>query len=288
MPLGAPDLRERPARRRTPRSAASYTRDVAFPKKLLNQNETLVLDLRPHWIQMVIPVVAFVAAFVLGIYLAVGLDLSGTANAVATVLAIVVILGTAAWLLWRYLVWSNTMFVLTSDRIITRRGVVSKSGVEIPLERVNTVFFRQGVLERLVGSGDLAIESAGERGNETLGNVRRPSVVQKEIYVQMEDNENRKFDRMRGGGPGGYGGWTDQGTVGGQQTQQTQHTQHTQHTQPTQPAQPGQGAPAGAMDATSVQPSITEQIEQLAQLHQRGYLSDAEYQAKKSELLSRM
>ena len=63
------------------------------------------------------------------------------------------------------------------------------------------MFFHQGLFERLVGAGDLTIESAGERGTETFSDIRKPSIVQKEIYVQMEANENRKFDRA-GARPG--------------------------------------------------------------------------------------
>lgn len=99
----------------------------------------------------------------------------------------------------------------------------------------------------MVGAGDLSIESAGERGTNTFHNIRRPAVVQKEIYVQIEANENRKFDRFRGPGPD-----------------------------------------AGPTDATAVQGSIPDQIEQLSALHQRGVISDAEFQAKKAELLDRM
>ena len=104
----------------------------------------------------------------------------------------------AAWFGLTYARWVTTMFVLTTDRIISREGIISKHGTDIPLERVNTVFFKQGVLERMVGAGDLTIESAGERGTNTFENVRKPNVVQKEIYTQIEANENRKFDRMRG------------------------------------------------------------------------------------------
>jgi hypothetical protein len=51
----------------------------------------------------------------------------------------------------------------------------------------------------MVGSGDLVIESAGEMGRQNFSNVRKPSAVQNEIYKQMEANENRKFDRVKGG-----------------------------------------------------------------------------------------
>ena len=219
---------------------------MAFPRNLLNGEEELVLDLRPHWFYLAAPMAAAVISVIITIVVLVGLDPSGTTDSVATIVLVGAVLVTLAWLAWKYMVWNTTMFVLTSDRLITRSGVLSKQGVEIPLERINTVFFKQSVFERILGSGDLAIESAGESGSESFSNIRKPSVVQKEIYVQMEANENRKFDRMRG------------------------------------PA-------AGPADTTTPQAhTIPQQIDQLSELHQRGVLSDAEYQRKKAELLDRM
>ena len=102
----------------------------------------------------------------------------------------------AGWFGLTYARWVTTNFVITTDRLIYRHGVLSKHGIEIPLERVNTVFFSQSIFERIVGSGDLVIESAGEMGRQDFSNVRKPSAVQNEIYRQMEANENRKFDRI--------------------------------------------------------------------------------------------
>jgi len=82
---------------------------------------------------------------------------------------------------------------VTTDRVIHRVGVISKHGVEIPLDRINTVFFHQSIFERLIGAGDLGIESAGERGSETFEDVRKPAIVQNEIYRQMEANSNRIY-----------------------------------------------------------------------------------------------
>ena len=102
----------------------------------------------------------------------------------------------AIWLTLKYFQWRMTYFVVTSRRVIYRTGVVSKHGVEIPLERINTVFFNQSILERMIGAGDLGIESAGERGMETFENVRKPSLVQNEIYRQMEANNQRMYGSM--------------------------------------------------------------------------------------------
>ncbi|HEU5150965.1 MAG TPA: PH domain-containing protein [Iamia sp.] len=169
---------------------------MAFPRKLLNDNEVLVLDLRPHWLAIALPTLVLLAACAVGIIVAA----AGWPDPLLWLALALIVVALASFLV-KLLGWSNTNFVLTSDRIITRRGVLTKSGIEIPLERINTVFFDQRLIERMVGAGDLAIESAGERGSETFENIRKPAIVQREIYVQMEENENRKFDRVRAPAP---------------------------------------------------------------------------------------
>jgi uncharacterized membrane protein YdbT with pleckstrin-like domain len=173
---------------------------VAFSRKLLNENEELVLDLHPHWVYFVKSALAFIAAVAIGILI---LGWWGDAPSPVGIASGGLILIALVWVGWTYLTWVTTNFVITTDRLIYRHGVISKHGVEIPLERVNTVFFSQGILERIVGSGDLVIESAGELGRQDFANVRKPSAVQNEIHRQMEANENRKFDRVNAprGGP---------------------------------------------------------------------------------------
>jgi len=163
---------------------------VAFPRKLLNDGEEVVLDLRPHWIYMAEPTLAVLGSIIVGI-LALKIDVS-----FIKLLAALLVLGCLGWFGIRYAKWANTNFVVTSDRVIHRVGVIAKHGIEIPLERINTVFFNQSMFERLLGAGDLGIESAGERGAETFEDVRKPAIVQNEIYRQMEANSSR----LHGGG----------------------------------------------------------------------------------------
>jgi uncharacterized membrane protein YdbT with pleckstrin-like domain len=165
---------------------------VAFPRKLLNDGEEIVLDLKPHWWFMAEPTAALVAVTLVSILLLV--SFGGSVLDLVCAIAWLVCLG---WFGIRYAKWVNTNFVVTNDRVIHRVGVISKQGIEIPLERINTVFFHQSVFERMLGAGDLGIESAGERGEQTFEDVRKPAVVQNEIYRQMEANSNR----MHGVGP---------------------------------------------------------------------------------------
>lgn len=173
---------------------------MPFSRKLLNEGEDVVLDLHPHWWFLAKPLLALLLASGLGLWVLAGWsDAPGLAEAVAGVL----VLAALVWFGLTYARWATTNFVVTTDRLIYRHGVLAKRGVEIPLDRVNTVFFSQTVFERVLGSGDLTIESAGEMGRQAFSNVRKPSAVQNEIYKQMEANENRKFDRVgRGPSPG--------------------------------------------------------------------------------------
>ena len=136
------------------------------------------------------PTLAVLGSVIVGI-LALKIDVS-----VIKLLAAVLVLFCLGWFGIRYAKWANTNFVVTSDRVIHRVGVIAKHGIEIPLERINTVFFNQTIFERMLGAGDLGIESAGERGAETFEDVRKPAIVQNTIYRQMEANSAR----LHGGG----------------------------------------------------------------------------------------
>jgi uncharacterized membrane protein YdbT with pleckstrin-like domain len=170
---------------------------MPYPKKLLNDYETVALDLHPHWWSFSEPACALIGAVVLGI---VSFFTDGKLQEVLRWVAIAAIVVSAIWLVIRYLKWATTNFVITSDRIIFRSGIIAKSGIEIPLERVNNVLFNQSIFERILGAGDLLIESGGEDGQQRFTDVRHPERVQNLIHSQMEQNENRKFGHMNTGG----------------------------------------------------------------------------------------
>jgi uncharacterized membrane protein YdbT with pleckstrin-like domain len=176
---------------------------VAYPKKLLNEGETVELDLRPHWWYLVPRVSLLLLAIIAGI--AVMLGDGWLENSAVRGLAGILVVVALVFFLLRFLGWVSTNFVVTSDRIIYRSGVLSKRGIEIPLDRINTVVFHQGPFERMIGAGDLEIESAGQ-SPARFTDIRKPSIVQAEIYRQSESNENRKFDRVGANLDGKMGG----------------------------------------------------------------------------------
>ena len=165
---------------------------MPFPRRLLIEGEELVLDLRPHPIALVraITVTILIAA-------AWAFALPRLPEAGHDVLFwTLIVAGVIAFILWpvrdtvRYL---TSHFVVTSDRVIHRQGWIAKSSMEIPLEAMNDVRFHQGIFERVIGAGDLIIESAGERGRQVFEDIRDPEEVQKTIYQQGERNQQRMF-----------------------------------------------------------------------------------------------
>ena len=217
---------------------------MPYPEDALHPSEDLILDLHPHWWYLFTSAATGLVAVMVALFvLAQGWDWAKIPVALFLLAALV-------WFLERYIRWISTHFVLTSDRVIYRSGVIAKRGIEIPLERINTIFFNQRIFERMLGLGDLEIESASKDGAQRFDDIKNPSAVQNEIYQQMESNEIKQADRISGS------------------------------------INFAQAAQAGAA-AASVS-SIPDQIAALAALRDHGHITTEEFDAKKAELLGRM
>jgi uncharacterized membrane protein YdbT with pleckstrin-like domain len=167
---------------------------MAFPKRLLIQGEQLVLDLRPHWIALVMPVLGVIAILVVQYFLYQlndsWFDDSSFVNMAIGIVAVVAIV---AFPVRRFVAWFTSNCAVTSDRVIHREGFIAKRSMEIPLEAINDVRFEQGVIDRMVGAGSLLISSASETGTNTFRDIRHPEEVQRTIYHQGELNKKRMY-----------------------------------------------------------------------------------------------
>jgi uncharacterized membrane protein YdbT with pleckstrin-like domain len=139
---------------------------VGYPENVLAKGEQVVLHNHPHWKTLVWPVLALI--------LATGLATLGSGFVNTThwhQMAKNVIYGVvwAVWLvivgwltLWPLLSWLTTNFVVTNRRVMFRHGVLTRSGIDIPLGRINSVEFRDRLTERMFRTGTLIIESASQ------------------------------------------------------------------------------------------------------------------------------
>ena len=164
---------------------------MAYPSRLLNDNETVSVDLHPHWWFLAGPTFAIVVAMTAGVVTLLATEADSTVRTAAGWATMVAIAASAVWLVTRYGRWLTTHFVITNRRVIFRTGLLTKRGIEIPIDRVNTVYFNQGIFERMVGVGDLLIESGGESGQQRFTDIRQPDRVQRVLHAEMEARELR-------------------------------------------------------------------------------------------------
>ncbi len=214
---------------------------MTFPRRLLIQGEDVILDLRPHWISLILPALVAVASLVVATIVFGLIDASWWRWLVEVAALVALLSYPVPRLVW----WLTSNFVLTTDRLVHREGFIAKRSMEIPLEAINDVRFEQGIIDRIVNAGSVAISSASEQGRQVFENVRNPEEVQKSIYHQGEMNSRR----MLGG------------------------TQQVQAGHPAAPPTP------------PIAPSTTTELERLAKLRADGVLTEEEFQAQKAKIL---
>jgi uncharacterized membrane protein YdbT with pleckstrin-like domain len=157
-------------------------------------DEQLVLQLHPHWKTLIRPLL--IALVVVAVALTVEAVIPSGSGAAAgrLVVAAVAILALMVWLIVPVLRWRTTTYELTTKRLKVRDGIVVRHGRDIPLARINDVSFQKGPLDRLLGSGRLVVESAGEHGQIVLTDIPRVEFTQATLF-QLVEEEQRRLER---------------------------------------------------------------------------------------------
>src|SRR3954451_13613132 len=165
---------------------------MPYPRRLLAEDEEVVLDLHPHWKQLVGPLLLVPIVCGLASYIAFILPDDAARMPLRWAIAVVALLLLLRFSLWPYLKWQTTRYVLTNRRVVIRQGVFGRSGRDIPLTRVNDVSFQHTLFERVLRCGTLTIESAGEHGQVVLPEVPQVEMVQREVYRRVEAEVRRQ------------------------------------------------------------------------------------------------
>ena len=156
---------------------------MAISAKLLGEDEYVVVSTRTHWKALIFPVFVLLVVAGAGGFLAAIVPAGSlqTPGRIAILAVGVVILATFA--LKPFLNWFFSTYTLTNRRLITRHGILTRTGRDIPLMRINDVSYEHGLMDRILRCGTLHIESAGERGQVILPDV--PHV--EHVHLQMSD-----------------------------------------------------------------------------------------------------
>jgi uncharacterized membrane protein YdbT with pleckstrin-like domain len=171
---------------------------VPYPDKLMADDEEVVRHLHPHWLTISWPIVAFllvVGAASFGAALVPDGRQQGVVRMVIAGVALVLLVRLVLVPLLR---WRTTHYVITTHRLLFREGVLARRGRDIGLSRITDVSYRQTLWERLIGSGTLTIESAGDSGATVLRRIPDSDGVQQLLNHMMEEDADRRAQEAAG------------------------------------------------------------------------------------------
>lgn len=187
--------------------------EVAYPDGLLSDGERVVAHKHPHVKMLFFPVLVLLVVVGAGTWLAVVISAAAPPWDMVGLLVIGV-LGAAllAWLvLAPFVRWRTTHFIVTTDRVIAREGVLKRTGIDIPMARINSVQFEHGLVDRIFGCGTLIIESASDEPL-TFDDIPKVERMHTLIYRQVNDNPYDDYgshppDHPYGDRTYGHGEW---------------------------------------------------------------------------------
>ena len=182
---------------------------MPYPDKLLAEDEEVVRHLHPHWLTLFWPVVWFLV-LVGGASFGMAVIPAGRQQGIfrMVILAVVVVL-LLLLVLVPLLRWRTTHYVITTHRLLFREGILSRRGRDIGLSRITDVSYRQTLWDRIINSGTLTIESAGDSGATVLKQIPDSEGVQQLLNFMIEEDADRRAlesaDYIRGGDSSGRG-----------------------------------------------------------------------------------
>ncbi|MEU1985448.1 PH domain-containing protein [Nocardia sp. NPDC019395] len=160
---------------------------MGYPEDALAPDEELILHTHPHWKMLLWPVATLIVGTALAGFLG-GLVWRTTEEMMRSVLLLLILAIWLAVLIWRSIApimdWKSTHFIVTDRRVLVREGVLTHSGIDIPMSRISSVQFRHGLVDRMFGTGELIIGSSSEEPLEysDIPNVERVHAL---LYHQV-------------------------------------------------------------------------------------------------------
>lgn len=125
-------------------------------------SEKIILKARPH---AIIPVLQILLLLMSLLFINLIINNSAAISPLFSLICAIIFISTSIAII---LDWSSNVFYLTNKRIIHRQGFLWKTFKAVPLNRIQNISYQIGIIGRIIGFGDLIIESAGR----TVGIIR--------------------------------------------------------------------------------------------------------------------
>jgi uncharacterized membrane protein YdbT with pleckstrin-like domain len=167
---------------------------VAISKNLLNEGERIVVDTRTHPKALLLPILALVVFLAIGVVVQTAVD----QGAVTLIVWIVAAIGIIWFFVRPLLIWLTATYTITTRRLITRHGVITRRGHDIPLTRVSDVAYEKDLIDRMLGCGTLVISDASTHGQVALPDIPHVEDVQRKLNDLLHDLHDAEGPRTEG------------------------------------------------------------------------------------------
>jgi Bacterial PH domain/Short C-terminal domain len=243
---------------------------------LIAEGEHILLRTRQHWFS----IVAYTIAFWILVAISVGFFLLGRIVDWSLLgwISLVSFLVALGWIAWRYAEWTFQDYIVTNRRVMQVEGIVNKVSRDSSLEKINDAVLKQGLFGRLLHFGDLEILTASEN---TIDDFRmlddaagfKKVMLNAKYALEREIASPMPGPPLRAPSPG-----APEAAAGSPAPAAA----------PTSPSSAPPASAAAVPPAPMTAEEVTDTLHRLADLRDRGAITAAEYEAKKTELLGRL
>jgi len=252
---------------------------MSYSDGLLSTGERVIHSAKQHWLVLVWGARYAVLGLIVGVILAVvQTGLSSPTKDVVNFVAIVLLAVGAAVLVWTLLRYLNQQYILTNRRVIEVEGVLNKKVTDSSLEKINDAVLTQSIFGRIFGFGDLEVLTASEAGISLFRMLINPMGFKRAMLDAKHEYERDLAGAGVASSPPFRAEQTPIATPSGVVTPPTDETVST--ALPPRPPAPS-GEPLTRED-------VTRTLNSLADLRDRGAISEDEFERKKADLLSRL
>ncbi len=147
----------------------------------LREGEEKVLETRTHWITVIRPFFTLLLAaalFLLALFL---IKERGILRDIAVWTTAVLLFVAACNFWYRELYRRRDIWAVTNLRVIDEKGVFNRYTKDSPLGKINNLSYRQSLLGRILGYGEVEIQTAAEDGATIYRMVKNPRLLKDTI-----------------------------------------------------------------------------------------------------------
>jgi uncharacterized membrane protein YdbT with pleckstrin-like domain len=164
---------------------------VVISQKQLNPGEKIVISTRTHPKALLLPILSLVLLLAAGVLFQTYVTDDSTALLVVWGLVALLVL----WrVVWPFLDWLTSSYTITDRRLLTRNGIITRRGHDIPLGRISDVSFERDLVDRVLGCGTLVITNASTNGQVLVYDIPQVEAAQSrlnELLHRLHEGETR-------------------------------------------------------------------------------------------------